>query len=88
MVAVNRSYDGPAIDSTWQYITERPALDDDSETENTDAAETIYATEPEPAGEASVENVPVPGSNASEEPPEPPSTPGQTTLTDWGGESS
>ncbi|WP_435349737.1 hypothetical protein [Haloarchaeobius sp. HRN-SO-5] len=46
-----RSYDGPALDYTWQSITERPELDDD---------DTVYCTPAEPEGEETTENVPVP----------------------------
>ena len=67
-----REYTGPAIDGTYQYITERPEL------ENT---ETVYVTDPEPAGEETTENVPVPGDAEAEGDLE-----GQTSLTDWGGE--
>ncbi len=52
-----RNYEGDALDGTAQYITERPELKD--------AAEDVeYATDPEPAGEATTENVPLPGDDA------------------------
>ncbi|WP_135827319.1 hypothetical protein [Halorussus halobius] len=66
-----RSYDGPAIDASYQYITERPSLDD--------SADTVYATAPEPDGEETTEDVPVPDGGRPEE-----DVDGQTTLDDWG----
>lgn len=68
---MKRSYDGPALDHTYQYITERPALEK--------ASETVYATDPEPAGEERTENVPVPDGGPSV----PADATGQTTLDDW-----
>jgi hypothetical protein len=77
VVGVNRrSYSGRALDGTVQYITERPALDDDS-----GGDETVYATEPEPSGEETTENVPTPESAPGDGPPE--NVHGQTTLDDW-----
>lgn len=73
-----RSYDGPALDGTVQYITERPALDSDTE-ESDDSGETVYATDPEKPGEETAKNVPVP-----DETDQAPERSGQTTLTDWG----
>lgn len=64
------SYDGPALDGTIQYISERPELDQEDEL--------VYATEPEPPGRESAENVPVPV-----ERPEPVHADGQTTLERW-----
>jgi hypothetical protein len=63
-----RSYSGPALDGTVQFITERPELDSE---------ETVYATEPEPAGEETTENVPIPDGGR-------PEVDCQTTLADWG----
>ena len=68
-----RSYSGDPVDLSWQYFHERPAADDE------DAGETVYATDPTPAGEETAENVPVPDGG------EPPTdVDGQTTLKDWG----
>jgi len=72
MVAGKRDVgDGVGIDATYQYITERPALEDQAE-------DIVYATDPEPAGAASAENVPDPRRR--------PDTTGQTTLDEWGGQ--
>ena len=49
-----RSYEGEALDGTAQYITERPALEDEAD-------EVAYATDPEPETEATTEDVPMPG---------------------------
>lgn len=49
-----RRYDGDALDGTVQYITERPELEDEAD-------DVAYATDPDPPGEATMENVPVPG---------------------------
>jgi hypothetical protein len=49
-----RRYDGDALDGTVQYVTERPELEDEAD-------EVAYATAPDPPGEATTENVPVPG---------------------------
>ncbi|UIP00306.1 hypothetical protein Hbl1158_02745 [Halobaculum sp. CBA1158] len=68
-----RSYEGPALDGTVQYITERPAaLGSDGET--------VDAT-PDPAGRE--ETVGVPELEAAGD-VERPDTRGQTTWTDWG----
>jgi hypothetical protein len=48
-----RDYEGDALDATEQYITERPELEEEAE-------EVAYATDPEPEGEATTENVPMP----------------------------
>lgn len=75
----DRSYEGDPLDGTVQYITERPELD-----ENDDALEgedeLVYATEPEPEGQETTENVPVPTVR-----PEPVDEEGQTSLEDWSG---
>jgi len=77
------SYSGSPLDCTYQYITERPALqdDDDDDVDELDheAEDVVYATDPEPTGELRSENVPVP-----ETPTETPDVDGQSTLDDWG----
>lgn len=67
----NRSYTGPALDGTYQHITERPSLDDEAD-------DVVYATNPEPEGEETTENVPSP------ETPDSVSATGQSTFDDWG----
>lgn len=62
-----REYDGPALDLRYQHITERPELDGERDL--------VYATEPEPAGRETVENVPVPSG--------PDRGVGQTRLVEW-----
>ena len=85
---MQRSYDGPALDGTYQHISERPVqsapadddeddqddADDDLEDGETEAGEVVYATPPEPAGEQTTENVPMPGDRPVD---------GQSTLDDW-----
>jgi len=67
-----RSYDGDALDHSWQYFHERPAAEEDT-------GETVYATDPNPDGEETTENVPVPdGGQPSVD------GDGQTTFEDWG----
>lgn len=66
-----RSYEGDPIDHSWQYFHERPAADDGS-------GETVYATDPEPEGDETTENVPTPADG-----PEPSENAGQTTISDW-----
>lgn len=66
---VERTYTGEALDHSWQYWDERPA-----------ASETVYATDPEPAGEVTTEGVPVP--DGGERPVD---AEGQTTIADWAG---
>ena len=67
-----RSYDGPALDGTYQHISERPALDQDG---------TVYATDPEPVGEERTEDVPVPDLDSDTEQSDRDT---QTTFEDWG----
>lgn len=74
-----REYEGPAIDGTVQYISERPAAlgGDDGETvDATDSAD----------GEMEVEAVPELGDADSEDRAgvHRPDTMGQTDLDDWG----
>lgn len=69
-----RRYAGPALDHSWQYIGERPALE-----EETDGV--VYATEPEPDGEETVEDVPVPEGFEEVDRPD---VEGQSTFADWG----
>jgi len=78
MVAGKRDVgDGVGIDATYQYITERPALEEEAD-------DVVYATDPEPAGDASAENVPRPPQTPDERRPD---ADGQTTLDEffWGG---
>lgn len=79
----NRSYSGPPLDLRYQYITERPELrdrEDDDEVES----ETVYATDPEPAGTERVENVPLSRDHQPDRPEPADDADGQTTLADWG----
>lgn len=64
-----RSYDGSALDVSYQYIGEVPYWQGEGET--------VYATDPEDPGEERTENVPVP------EKPERPDVDGQSTIEDW-----
>jgi len=68
-----RKYDGPAVDGTVQYITERPELDKQAE-------DIIYATDPEDGGEIATEGVPegVPKGEVQG-----PDEPGQATLDEF-----
>ena len=52
-----RDYEGDPLDGTVQYITERPELEEEAD-------EVEYATDPEPEGESTAENVPMPGDDA------------------------
>jgi len=70
-VSPSRSYSGPAFDTTYQHISERPVLEDEAD-------EVVYATDPEPTGEEQTENVPTPSDS-----PEPPDVDGQSTWDDW-----
>lgn len=76
---VERSYEGPELDGTYQHIAERPvqSTDDDQEDDADDVepGETVYATDPEPDGEQTTENVPMPGDR--------PDVEGQSTFEDW-----
>ncbi|QLG63100.1 hypothetical protein [Halorarum salinum] len=71
---MKRSYSGPALDATYQHISERPAAVGRD-------GETVYAI-PEPEGQERTENVPMP-----EPEPDGPASDraGQTTISDWGG---
>lgn len=72
MVSARRSYEGGALDATYQYITERPSLEEEAE-------DVVYATDPEDVGDECVEDVPVPDSD-----PKPSGDcNGQTSLEDW-----
>lgn len=53
----DRSYEGDPLGATEQYITERPELEEESD-------DVEYATDPEPDGEATVKNVPMPGGSS------------------------
>jgi hypothetical protein len=66
-----RSYDGPALDGTVQYISEAPHWQGDGET--------VDVVDDEPTGEETVEDVPVPDAGDRR-----PDVEGQTTLEDWG----
>lgn len=70
----SRDYSGGALDGTYQYITERPELEKEVE-------DVVYATDPDPQGKETTENVPVP--EESDE-PDRPDVEGQSTLEDWG----
>lgn len=70
----SRSYDGPALDATYQYITERPELEDEAE-------DVVYVTNPEPQGKETTENVPELDETGEVDRPD---VEGQTTLEDWG----
>lgn len=63
-----RSYDGPALDGTVQYIGEAPYWNGDGET--------VEVVDDSECGEETTENVPVPDGRRDLE--------GQTTLDDWG----
>jgi hypothetical protein len=63
-----REFRGDPIDGTVQYITERPALEDEAD-------DVVYATDPEEDGQETTENVPMPRR---------PDGQGQSTLDDWG----
>jgi len=63
--------DGVGIDATYQYITERPALEDQAE-------DVVYATDPEPAGAMTTEGDPQVGGDRPDD------REGQTTIADWG----
>lgn len=67
----SRSYEGPALDGTVQYISEAPHWTDDGETVD------IVDDELDSVGEESVEDVPVPDGCDR------PDTAGQTTWDDW-----
>lgn len=67
-----RSYDGPAPDLSTQHITEAPFW--------AGKGETVDATDPEPIGEETTENVPMADGGDRGEDLE-----GQTSLADWGG---
>ncbi|MBX0350366.1 hypothetical protein [Haloarcula pellucida] len=66
----HRAYEGDPLDGTYQHISESPVWGPDGET--------VDAT-PDPDGEETVENVPVPEADV-----ERPDADGQTTLDDWG----
>lgn len=83
---VTRSYDGPPIDARYQWISERPELDDRDDDEDYDeldreAEDVVYVTPPEPAGEEIVENVPIP--IPRDDQPEPLDRDGQTRLAEF-----
>lgn len=69
-----RSYEGSSLDATYQYITERPALEDQAE-------DVVYATDPEPAGAVTTEGDPQVGDGPPDD------LEGQTKITDWEGDS-
>ena len=66
-----RSYEGPALDGTYQAITEAPYWQGDGET--------VDVVDNTPVGEATTEDVPVPDGGR-----EHPDVDGQSTLADWG----
>lgn len=67
-----RKYRGPALDGTMQHISESPVWAGDGET--------VDATDPEPVGEETTENVPLADGGEQRDDLE-----GQTSLSDWGG---
>ncbi|KDE57424.1 hypothetical protein EL22_12280 [Halostagnicola sp. A56] len=69
-----RSYEGPALDGTVQYITERPELEKEAES-------VVYATDPEDIGEERTEGIPEIDSDGEVERPD---VDGQTSFADWG----
>lgn len=73
-----RSYDGPALDGTVQYITER-SYDggDDGDDEGTGETVEVIDADQDADGEVTVENVPIPTA-------ERPDVEGQSTWADWG----
>lgn len=66
-----RSYEGPSIDGTVQYLSEAPHWQGDGET--------VDVVDETAAGEENVEDVPVPDGSDRR-----PDVKGQTTLEDWG----
>jgi len=66
-----RSYDGPALDGTYQPISEAPYWQGEGET--------VDVVDDSDLGEERVENVPIPDGGEQPEDAE-----GQTTLDDWG----
>ncbi|QLH77472.1 hypothetical protein HZS55_09260 [Halosimplex rubrum] len=67
-----RSYDGPAIDGSVQYISEAPYWQGDGET--------VDVVDDSELGEERTENVPMPDGGA-----ERPDVDGQSTWADWEG---
>jgi hypothetical protein len=67
-----RSFEGPPIDATGQYLTGAPYWTDDG------TSETVDVLGNEATGTEAYHNVPTPGSDPT------PDTTGQTTLADWG----
>jgi len=67
-----RSYSGPALDGSVQYLDEAPYWQGDGET--------VGVVDDTPTGEESVEDVPSPDDSN----PEVPDVDGQSTLEDWG----
>lgn len=65
-----RSYEGPALDGTVQYISEAPHWQGEGET--------VDVVDDRELGEETVEGVPVPDGG------ERPDREGQTTLDEWG----
>jgi len=65
-----RSYEGPALDGTVQYLGEAPYHQGDGET--------VDVVDDEPVGEERVENIP--------DLQERPDVEGQSTWSDWGGD--
>jgi len=67
MAAGKRSYDGPALDATYQAITEAPHWQGEGET--------VAVVDDAPVGEQTTEGVDVPEAGDGRE--------GQTTWADW-----
>lgn len=70
----SRSYSGPALDASYQYITERPELEEEAE-------DVVYATDPEPVGEERTEGTPDLSRDSDVDRPD---VNGQTSFADWG----
>lgn len=70
----SRSYSGPALDASYQYITERPELEEEAE-------DVVYATDPEPIGEERTEGRPDFSEDSVIDRPD---VDGQTSFEDWG----
>ena len=67
-----RSYDGPALDGSVQYIGEAPHWQGDGET--------VDVVDDSEVGEETTENVPVPDGGTKR-----PDVDGQSTWSDWEG---
>jgi hypothetical protein len=68
-----RSYEGPPLDGSVQYLAEAPYW-------RSDGGETVDVVDDEETGEVSAENVPQPPQTPDERRPD---VDGQTTFDDW-----